>query len=222
MPTETTKVSKLAIARFGVLVFVLIGSFVLFAFVGTDGVRDLLTDIGESPWGIAAFIAAYAISVVILLPGTIGTLAAGAVFGFPLGGFVALTGASLGATGGFIVSRLMGREGAQQLFGARLTGIDEWIGRNDFLSILVLRLMPVIPFNLLNYGSGLTSVRLGRYVAASVIGMAPATFLAVALADQADDPLGGTFLILLAAFALMVVGSALVARRMRSRRVLAS
>lgn len=214
--------SKLAIARFGVLAVTVVGSLVLFAFVGTDGIRDLLTDVGESRWGAAAFIIAYAISVVILLPGTIGTLAAGAVFGFPFGGFVALAGASLGATGAFIVSRLLGRDGAQQLFGSRLTGIDEWIGRNDFLSMLVLRLMPVIPFNLLNYGSGLTSVRLSRYVVASVIGMAPATFLGVALADQADDPSGGAFLILLALFVLMLVGSAFVARRMQTRRALVS
>ena len=213
--------SKLALARLGILVFAVFGSIVLLAFVGTDGVRDLLTDISESRWGMVAFILAYALSVILLLPGTIGTLTAGAVFGFPLGGFAALAGATLGATGGFLVSRFLGREGAQELFGARLSGIDEWIGRNDFLSILVLRLMPVIPFNLLNYGSGLTSVRLGRYVVASLIGMAPATFLAVALADQADDPLGGMFLVLLALFVLMLVGSAFVARRMQARRALA-
>lgn len=214
--------SKLAVARLGLLVLTVLGSIVLLAFIGTDGVRDLLTDISESRWGIAAFILAYAVSVILLLPGTIGTLTAGAVFGFPLGGFAALAGATIGAAGGFIVSRYLGREGAQQLFGARLSGIDEWIGRNDFLSILVLRLMPVVPFNLLNYGSGLTSVRLGRYVLASLIGMAPATFLAVALADSADDPFGGKFIILLVLFVLMLVGSGFVARRMQSRRAMAA
>ena len=183
---------------------------------GTDGLRDLLTSVGESRWGVVAFILVYTGAVVILLPGTLGTLTAGAVYGFPLGGFVALAGATFGSTIAFLISRALGREGAQSLFGARLTGVDEFIGRNDFSSILVLRLMPIVPFNLLNYGSGLTSVRLSRYVAASVIGMAPGTFLAAGLADQADNPTGAPFLILAGLFILALIASVVVGKRMRS------
>lgn len=185
---------------------------------GTDGIRDLLTDVGESKWGFVAFVVVYALSVVLLLPGTLGTLTAGAVFGFPLGAVAALSGATIGATLAFVISRSMGRDGALSLFGARLTGIDDFIGRNDFSSILVLRLMPVVPFNLLNYGSGLTSVRLSRYVLASAIGMAPATMLATGLGDQADNPTGAPFVILLAAFIVVLAGSVVVGKRLQSGR----
>ena len=113
----------------------------------------------------------------------------------------------------------MGRDGAQSLFGSRLSNIDDFIGRNDFTSILVLRLMPIVPFNLLNYGSGLTSVRLSRYVLASVIGMAPATLLATGLGAQADNPRGITFLVLLGTLLVVLVGSSLWARRIRDRAV---
>ena len=183
---------------------------------GTDGLRDALTEVGESRWGLAAFIVVYAVAVVILIPGTLGTLTAGAVFGFPLGAVAALAGASLGSTIAFVIARFMGREGAQSFFGRRLTEVDDFIGRNDFTSILVLRLMPVVPFNLFNYSAGLTSVRLSRYVVASLIGMAPGALLTTALADQADDPMGAPFLILFAIFLVALGGSVAFGRRMQS------
>ena len=201
------------------LVVALVGAGVGLAIGGTDGARDLLTEVGESNWGFIAFVATYALTVVLLLPGTLGTVTAGAVFGFPVGAAAALAGATIGSTCAFIISRAMGRDGAQSLFGSRLSNIDDFIGRNDFTSILVLRLMPIVPFNLLNYGSGLTSVRLSRYVLASVIGMAPATLLATGLGAQADNPRGITFLVLLSTLLVVLVGSSLWARRIRDRAV---
>lgn len=201
------------------LVVALVGAGVGLAIGGTDGARDLLTEVGESNWGFIAFVATYALTVVLLLPGTLGTVTAGAVFGFPVGAAAALAGATIGSTCAFIISRAMGRDGAQSLFGSRLSNIDDFIGRNDFTSILVLRLMPIVPFNLLNYGSGLTSVRLSRYVLASVIGMAPATLLATGLGAQADNPTGITFLVLLGTLLVVLVGSSLWARRIRDRAV---
>lgn len=214
-----TKRATLALARLVVLVVVLVAVGIGLIIAGTDGVRDLLTEVGESNWGLVAFIVVYALAVVLLLPGTIGTLTAGAVFGFPLGAVAALSGATLGATLAFIVSRSMGRDGAKSLFGNRLDSIDEFMGRNDFTSILVLRLMPIVPFNLLNYGSGLTSVRLSRYVVASLLGMAPATVLATALGDQADDPTGTAFLLLLGLLGVVVVASTIAGKQLRSKRV---
>ncbi|MCO4832464.1 MAG: TVP38/TMEM64 family protein [Acidimicrobiaceae bacterium] len=221
MSTEPTSHprSPLAIARLVVLVVALVGAGVGLAIGGTDGARDLLTEVGESNWGFIAFVATYALTVVLLLPGTLGTVTAGAVFGFPVGAAAALAGATIGSTCAFIISRAMGRDGAQSLFGSRLSNIDDFIGRNDFTSILVLRLMPIVPFNLLNYGSGLTSVRLSRYVLASVIGMAPATLLATGLGAQADNPRGITFLVLLSTLLVVLVGSSLWARRIRDRAV---
>ena len=160
----------------------------------------------------------YAVAVVVLLPGTIGTLTAGAIFGFPIGGLAALSGATSGCTAAFIIARVMGREGAQQLLGERLMNADEFLGRNGFVSILLLRLMPIVPFNLLNYASGLTSVRLSRYIAASIVGMAPGAFLTTALADQADDPTGTTFLVLVGVFLVALIGSVVLGQRMRKKK----
>lgn len=209
---------RLARLRLAFLVVGLVGLGVTVVAVGPDRARELLVEAGESNWGIVAFVVVYAIAVVLLLPGTVGTFAAGAVFGFPLGAVAALAGATIGATLAFLVSRAMGRDGAKSLFGERLDSIDDFIGRNDFTSILILRLMPIVPFNLLNYGAGLTSVRLSRYVVASVLGMAPATALATALGDQADDPTGTAFILLLGLFIAILVGSGMYARRLRDGR----
>ncbi len=90
------------------LVVALVGAGVGLAIGGTDGARDLLTEVGESNWGFIAFVATYALTVVLLLPGTLGTVTAGAVFGFPVGAAAALAGATIGSTCAFIISRAMG------------------------------------------------------------------------------------------------------------------
>ena len=207
-----------ALGRLALLATMLLVVGIVLAVSGTDGVRDLLADVGESRWGVVAFVFAYALAVVLLLPGTLATMTAGAIFGFPYGGFVALTGATFGATAAFFLSRSMGRSGVQELLGSHLDRVDGFVARNDFTSILLLRLMPVVPFNLLNYGSGLTSVRPSRYVIATILGMAPGAFLTTALADQADDPTSRTFLILLGLFLVALLGSVVLGKRLRSER----
>lgn len=155
--------------------------------VGTSGIRQFLEDASDSAWGPAVFFLAYVVLVVAMLPGTVGTLTAGAVFGFSVGFPLALGAATVGATIAFFVSRLLGRDGVEQLLGDRLDSIDSWIGKNDFMSIVVLRLMPIVPFNLLNYASGLSRVRPSRYIAGTVLGMIPGTAAVTTTAAMAAD-----------------------------------
>ena len=197
------------------LAIFLIASAITLAVYGTEEVRNHITDAANSRWGFVAFVAVYAIAVVLLLPGTIGTLIAGAIFGFPLGAFAAVAGATIGSTAAYFISRALGREGANHLIGERLTSIDEWIGKNDFTSILVLRLMPLVPFNALNYAAGLANVRPSRYIAATIIGLIPGAILTTAVGDMADDPTSTPFMVLMGVFAAMIVGSVVVSKRIR-------
>ena len=168
---------SLALIRLIVLAVILIGAAVTIAIVGTDGIGELLENAADSRLGIAAFMAVYIAGVVLMVPGTLGTLTAGAVLGFAVGFPVAGVSALIGATIAFFVSRFVGKEGMNELLGDRLTSIDDWLMDNDFLSIVILRLMPIVPFNGLNYAAGLTSVRPSRYVLATAIGIAPGTCL---------------------------------------------
>ncbi len=210
---------SLALLRLIVLTIVVVGAAVTVLVVGTDGLGDLLESAADSRLGIAAFMGLYIAGVVLMVPGTLGTFTSGAVLGFAVGFPVAVVAALIGATIAFFVSRLVGKEGMNELLGDRLTSIDDWLMDNDFVSILILRLMPVVPFNGLNYAAGLTSVRTSRYILASAIGIAPGTALSTFVAANSNDMTGTPFIVASIVLVLVIVGSTLFARRfMKTRR----
>lgn len=131
-------------------------------------------------WGPAVFVVGYAVAVVAFVPGSILTLAAGAIFGVMEGTVLVLVGATLGSTGAFVVSRYFARGAvARKVEGdRRFAAIDRAIEREGRRIVFLLRLSPIFPFNLLNYALGLTRVRLADYIVAS-FGMLPGTLLYV-------------------------------------------
>jgi uncharacterized membrane protein YdjX (TVP38/TMEM64 family) len=135
---------------------------------------------GLGAWGPAVFAAGYAVAVVAFVPGSVLTLAAGAIFGLVEGTLVVLCGATLGATAAFAVARYAARAVvARRIEGdRRFAAIDRAIEREGRRIVFLLRLSPIFPFNLLNYALGLTRVRLVDYVLASV-GMLPGTLVYV-------------------------------------------
>jgi uncharacterized membrane protein YdjX (TVP38/TMEM64 family) len=130
--------------------------------------------------GPVVFIVGYAAATVAGAPGSVLTLAAGAIFGIAAGTLFAFTGATLGATGAFLLARTVARSAVEKRIAAdaRFAAIDRAVGEQGRRLVFLLRLSPVFPFNLLNYALGVTRVRLGDYVTASV-GMLPATLLYV-------------------------------------------
>jgi uncharacterized membrane protein YdjX (TVP38/TMEM64 family) len=135
---------------------------------------------GLGALGPLGFVAGYAIATVALIPGSVLTLAAGALFGILWGTLLALTGATLGATAAFLVSRHLARERVERRLGRdpRVERIGRAIGREGLRIVVLLRLSPALPFVLLNYALGLTRVTLRHYLLAS-LGMLPGTLLYV-------------------------------------------
>jgi uncharacterized membrane protein YdjX (TVP38/TMEM64 family) len=127
------------------------------------------------------YVAAYIIATVLLLPGSILTLAAGFVFGLPLGVALVSLSSVLGACCAFIVARYLARDwiAARIAEVPRFSALDTAVGKDGFLIVLLVRLSPIFPFNLTNYSLGLTSVRFRHYLLASWIGMLPGTILYV-------------------------------------------
>ena len=123
---------------------------------------------------------AYIIATVLLVPGSVLTLAAGALFGLWRGTLIVLVSASVGATAAFLIARYLVRARVAERVGrdARFAGIDRAIGASGLKIVMLLRLSPVVPFNLLNYALGITSVRVGDFVVAC-IAMLPGTLLYV-------------------------------------------
>lgn len=133
--------------------------------------------------GIFIFIAAYAIATVLLLPGVVLTLGAGFAFGLWKGFLAVSAGATLGASLAFLVARFIARKRIEALAqgNEKFRRIDRAIGKQGARLVFLLRLSPVIPFNLSNYFYGLTDVKFWPYVMASWLGMIPGTFLYVYL-----------------------------------------
>jgi uncharacterized membrane protein YdjX (TVP38/TMEM64 family) len=134
-------------------------------------------------WGIGLFAIVYAVAAVLFVPGSALTIGAGVVYGLGWGFVAVSAGSTLGATAAFLVARHLARRRVERWAARdpRFAAIDEAVGREGWRIVLLTRLSPVFPFNLLNYLYGLTRVRLGPYVLASWIGMMPGTLLYVYL-----------------------------------------
>jgi uncharacterized membrane protein YdjX (TVP38/TMEM64 family) len=138
--------------------------------------------------GALAFMGIYIVATIAFLPGSILTLGAGVVFGVGWGVVYVFIGAMLGATAAFLVGRYLARNWvAQKIAGnSKFAAIDRAVGSNGLKIVLLTRLSPVFPFNLLNYAFGLTSVSLVDYVVGS-LGILPGTIMYVYLGSLAGS-----------------------------------
>ena len=138
--------------------------------------------------GAIAFIIIYILATVAFFPGSILTLGAGVVFGLVLGSFYVFIGATIGATVAFLVGRYLARGWvAEKIQGnSKFQAIDEAVGREGLKIVLLTRLSPVFPFNLLNYAYGVTGVSLKDYLLGSA-GMIPGTIMYVYIGSLAGN-----------------------------------
>ncbi len=154
----------------------------------TNIFTDLLAWIDQvGPVGMAVFVVVYVVATVFFLPGSPLTLGAGAIFGLLRGAILVSLASTLGAAMAFIVGRYLARDWVARKIekNAKFSAIDGAVGREGWKIVLLTRLSPIFPFNLLNYAYGLTNVKLGHYVLASWIGMMPGTVMYVYLGSLA-------------------------------------
>lgn len=176
-------------------------------------------------WAVLAAIVVYIVGVPLMVPGTALTLPVGLLFGLWKGFLIVIVGAPIGAC----ISFLVGRYWARRWVEDKLTGypiyraIDRAVTQEGWRVVLLLRLSPLVPFNLQNYLFGVTSVAFRPYALASLIGMAPGTLLfvyigAIGNAASVEQPsaLKWTF------FALGLIATAVVAMLLgrRARRAM--
>ena len=143
---------------------------------------------GLGIWGPVVFVAGYAGATVAFVPGSVLTLAAGAIFGLVRGVAYVMVGATIGASLAFLVARYIARSAIEQRLQGnnRFAAIDRAVGREGRKIVFLLRLSPVFPFNLLNYALGLTNVRFIDYFIAC-LGMIPGSLLYIYYGKLAGD-----------------------------------
>lgn len=152
-------------------------------YLSREGVSQGIEWLRASRAAPLLYIAIYALATALAIPGSILTLAGGAMFGLVGGTIYTTIGANLGANAAFGVGRFLGRDGIRRLAGGRLDALDRATENYGFRGLLPFRLIPAVPFNALNFGSGLTSIGWSTYAAATAIGIFPGTVVYTMFAD---------------------------------------
>lgn len=162
------------------------------------------------------FIGLYALVTLAPVPKNVLSALGGLLFGVAQGVVLVLVAALLGALVAFGLGRLLGRSAVERLTSARVRDVDDLIARRGLLAVVVVRLIPVIPFTAINYTAGLTAVRLRDYTLGTALGMMPGTVAYVTLGTYGATP--GSLPFVVAALALLglTIGGLVVARRRRS------
>src|SRR6266536_1001007 len=183
MTANNKNAPKSTIGRLIILAAIVIGLFIAMKLLPVQqwlrSFNDWVGQMGVA--GILIFIGVYALATELLAPGSVLTIGAGFAFGLWKGFIAVSAGSTLGAALAFLVARYIARERVVAIAqrNEKFREIDSAIGKQGAKLIFLLRLSPVIPFNLSNYLYGLTGVKFWPYVLASWIGMMPGTFLYV-------------------------------------------
>ena len=144
-------------------------------------------------WGGVIYAAFYAIATVLLVPGAPLTIAAGLVFGLAVGFPVVLVGATIGAALAFLAARYLVRQKVREIVDERprLKAVDRAVAEEGWKIVAMVRLTPIIPFNVQNYFFGLTEINFWHYVAATAIGIVPGVLLYLYLGAIGGATLAG-------------------------------
>lgn len=128
---------------------------------------------GAGPAAPLLFMLGYALATVFFLPGSALTLAGGALFGPVVGTLFSLTGATVGASVAFLIARYLSSDWVARRTGGRLEQLVEGVEEEGWRFVAFVRLVPLFPFNMLNYALGLTRIRFSHYVLTSYVCMFP-------------------------------------------------
>lgn len=122
-----------------------------------------------------------------LFPDAILAIASGTIFGLFWGTVYTMIGAACGATLSFFIARFLGRDVVMKLLKHNAQWFDEGVERQGFLIILVMRLVPLIPFDVISYGAGLSKIKFWDFLVGTLIGIIPGVVIYVNLGDKALD-----------------------------------
>ena len=142
-----------------------------------------------------AYMVIYILGTVIGFPGSVLSLAGGLAFGAAYGTVYTVIGATLGASAAFFIARYMGREFVRKLMGQNAKKLDLKLEKHGLGLILFTRLIPLFPFNVLNFGFGLSKVKFRDFFIGTLIGIIPGTFAYVYLGSSLTDIFSTNFAI---------------------------
>jgi uncharacterized membrane protein YdjX (TVP38/TMEM64 family) len=146
---------------------------------------------GLGIWGPLVFVGVYGLAPALFVPGAVLTLAGGALFGPLAGALLSLTGATAGATVAFLLARYLAADWVEHRLGQRLQEIKAGVEREGWRFVAFVRLVPVFPFNLLNYALGLTHLSVRTFAVTSWVTMAPGALAYASLGAAGREAVSG-------------------------------
>ncbi|WIA08706.1 hypothetical protein OEZ85_008130 [Tetradesmus obliquus] len=177
--------------RLTVLVCLMLVSATLYQYLDAQQLQRIVDGLQGAHLGsIIVFVMLFAVAVVLMLPGMLLSIGAGAAFGFYVGCVVAWLGTILGQVGAFMLGRYLLRDLVYSYMVRRVPGfatIDSNISSDGWKLVLLLRLSPVLPYNVMNYVLGVTAIRLLPYAVASGVAAAPYVALFAYLGSASSD-----------------------------------
>ena len=134
--------------------------------------RDFIQSFGKLT--VLAYIIAYALNTVSIMPPIAAlSLTAGLAFGAAWGAVYLMMGAMIGTTGTFMISRYFGRNLIEKMLKGKFKDLDEKLAKNGFMTILFFRVIPLVPYEVLNYAGGLSRIKFKDYLLATFLGLIP-------------------------------------------------
>ena len=195
---------------------VLAVSAALYFWLPSERIREALMSLGAlAP---VVYVAMFAVLPAFFFPVAVLSLAGGLVFGLWLGALYTFIGAVINCSVMFWMARYIGRQQIESLITKRLdakwrTRLSKLEGREGFVLLIVLRLIPAVPYNLINYAFGLTGMRYPAYILGSALGIIPGTFAFINIGDKSMDVTSPGFWIAIGLLGLLLVVTALLGKR---------
>ena len=195
---------------------VLAASAALYILLPPERIRESLTALGA--WAPVVYMTMFAVLPAFFFPVAVLALAGGLVFGLWQGALYTFIGAVVNCSVMFWMARHWGRERIRALIETRLDPqwqqrLSKLEGREGFVLLIVLRLIPAVPYNLINYAFGLTGMRYPAYILGSALGIIPGTFAFINIGDKSMDVTSPGFWIAIGLLGLLLVVTALLGKR---------
>ena len=170
-------------------------------------------------WAALAYIGLFTLLPAFFFPVAVLALAGGLLFGLWLGSLYTFIGAILNCTVMFLLARYVGREKVERLIERKLppfwqSRLQHLNSSSGFLLLVILRLIPAVPYNLINYAFGLTSMSYRTYILASAIGIIPGTLAFINIGDKALDITSPDFWIALGLLGLLLAVTAILSKKL--------
>jgi uncharacterized membrane protein YdjX (TVP38/TMEM64 family) len=210
----TRQVSKRRMVVTGAAIAILIAVALLVPLPTAVQMRDRATSVG--PWFPLAFLAAHIVLTVLPFPRTAFTLAAGLLFGPVLGVTVAVAASTASAVIALVLVRAAGWQLSRLVRHQAVEALDTRLRDRGWIAVMSLRLIPAVPFSVLNYAVGASAVRVLPYTLATLAGVLPGTAAVVILGDALTGHISP--LLVLVSLCTGIVGLALLAYEIRHHR----